>query len=144
MGAEVMFTAEGYRIRKNKLRGITQDMISNPDLVPVLAVLALFAEGKTVLKNIQHLQYKESDRIRALVEEITAIGGKIIYQDGHLIIEPLSQEPIPRIIRTYQDHRLIMAFMLLCMAYPHVRLDDISAVNKSCPYFTEELQRLQS
>ncbi|HPT71757.1 MAG TPA: 3-phosphoshikimate 1-carboxyvinyltransferase [Candidatus Cloacimonadota bacterium] len=143
MGANVQFTGLGYRIIRKVLKGITYDMSTNPDLVPTIACLALLAEGETRLLNVHHLKYKESDRIQALLEEISSIGGKIVYENGNLVIQQLEQAPPARILKTYQDHRLVMAFSLLQVVFPQLRLDDESAVSKSFPGFFIELNKLK-
>jgi 3-phosphoshikimate 1-carboxyvinyltransferase len=143
MGADVQYTSFGYRITRKSLRGISQDMSSNPDLVPTIAVLALLAEGETVLRNVEHLKFKESDRIQALLEEISAIGGKIVFENGNLKISPLESDPKSRILKTYGDHRLVMAFSILNLLFPQVKLDDEKAVSKSCHGYFEEINRLK-
>ncbi len=142
MGADVQYSKNGYLVKRKNLKGITQDMSSNPDLVPTIAILALLAEGETKLKNVQHLKYKESDRIQALLEVLTSIGANITFENGDLHIKPLETEPPARILKTYQDHRLVMAFSILKLIFPQLRLDDETSVSKSFPGFFTEIQRL--
>ena len=75
MGCSVTRNDGWAEVQGGRLRGTEIDMNAMPDLVPTLAVTAAFAAGKTVIKNIGHLRFKESDRIRALAERTE--------QDGH-------------------------------------------------------------
>ncbi len=69
------------------LHGIEMDMNAMPDLVPTLAVTAAFAEGKTVIQNIGHLRFKESDRLRALAGELKKMGVRVEEGKDWLAIE---------------------------------------------------------
>ena len=82
-----------------------------PDMVPTLAALALFAKGKTVIRNVAHLRHKESDRLQALREEWTRLGARIEELPDGLIIEgsvPLNGA----LCDPHNDHRLAMSLAL--------------------------------
>ena len=142
IGAEVMIDNNAITVRKRELRGIEVDMGDMPDQVPTLAVLALFASSPTGIKNIRHLRYKESDRISALVTELSRIGAELDYRDDILSIKPLQKEPQKNILHTYQDHRLVMAFSILTSIFPDLQLDSGEAVSKSFPGFFTQLEKV--
>ena len=142
IGADVMISENEISIKRNKLSGITADMKNMPDQVPTLAVLALLLDSETVIKNVKHLKYKESDRISAIVTEITKMGGNIKYDDGNLIIQPLSTKPINCEIETYNDHRIVMAFSMLQVVFPYLRLSSVIPMAKSYPGFISDLTEI--
>ncbi len=95
------------------LHGIEQSMQNMPDQVPSLAVLALFADSPTRITNINHLQFKESNRIQAIAEEFRKLGATVLLTDDSILIHPLPKKPLPIKFNTHNDHRLIMAFSLI-------------------------------
>jgi 3-phosphoshikimate 1-carboxyvinyltransferase len=114
-----------------------------PDQVPTLAVLALFANSPTTIFEISHLRYKESNRLQALADELRKLGAKILVTDESILIHPLQEPPSAITLKTHNDHRLIMAFSILKLVYPHIELDDTKAVEKSNPHFFNEIKKLQ-
>jgi 3-phosphoshikimate 1-carboxyvinyltransferase len=116
------------------LRGVSVDMGSMPDMVPTLAVIALFAEGKTTISNVSHLRHKESDRIADTANEIRRIGSRVEERDDGLVIyggEKLSGAEID----PHNDHRLAMSFAIAGLKVPGIIIKDENCVNKSFPTF---------
>ncbi len=142
MGAEVHKTSQGIMVTKKYLAGINVDMGSMPDQVPTLAVLALCASCPTVIRGIAHLRHKESDRIEALVTELSALGADISYTRGTLKIHPLAAVPAPTLLHVHNDHRLAMAFGVLAARYPQISIDNRECVQKSYPGFWREMNRI--
>ena len=143
MGAEIKISNDKICIKSKKLKGIEIDMKDMPDQVPTLAVLALLAESQTIIKNISHLRYKESDRINALIAEIRKIGGKIEYSDNNLVIYPLENPPRKVIINSHDDHRITMSFQILKEMFPYLEINGKKAVEKSFPDFFVKLNQLR-
>jgi 3-phosphoshikimate 1-carboxyvinyltransferase len=141
MGAQVTKTHHSITVTGGKpLRGIDADLNGSPDIVPTLAVLALFAEGTTRLRNIAHLRWKESDRLAALGAELTKVGARVAVLDDGLEITPgrlLKAEIDP-----HEDHRLAMAFSVAGLAGQEIVVRDPDCVAKSYPGYFEHLQRL--
>ena len=123
-----------------KLHGIEMDMNEMPDLVPTLAVIAAFAQGNTVIQNIGHLRFKESDRIHALAAELSKMGIRVKEGENGLEIE--GGKPHRAEIETYDDHRLAMSFAIAGLAVPGVKIKGKRCVDKSFPGFWETLQKL--
>ena len=74
MGCEIKREADGITVAGRHLRAAEIDMGDMPDMVPTLAVVAAFAEGTTVIKNVSHLKAKESDRLTSVVNELVKMG----------------------------------------------------------------------
>ena len=144
MGAKTLIGEDKISVSRGELIGITIDMINMPDQVPTLAVLALFADSKTTIINIEHLKYKESNRIDALVAELSKFGVKISYNDGMLTINPLSRIPGNEILNSYNDHRLVMAFHILKLIFPQLSVTNASSINKSYPNFLLDIKSIKS
>ena len=143
MGAKIQRKSNFISVRKGNLIGIEINMKDMPDQVPTLAVLSLFAESKTKIKNIHHLKYKESNRISGLVNELQKIGCNIKYEKEVLLIHPLKKKPPQKELNSYQDHRLFMAFYILKMKFPYLTISDEQAVKKSYPDFFRDLEALK-
>jgi 3-phosphoshikimate 1-carboxyvinyltransferase len=116
------------------------DMGNMPDMVPTLAVLAAFRQGRTAVTNVAHLRLKESDRIAALVNELNRIGVNAIERDDGLVIE--GGKPHGAEIETYNDHRIAMSFAIAGLAVPKMKIKDKLCVGKSFPGFWDELKKL--
>ena len=111
------------------------DCRNNPDLVPCIASLCVGLRQKTVLKNVQNLALKESNRIEALVQELGKIA-RLNHENNDLIIIP-KQENFPTKIyfSSHTDHRMVMSLSLLSTRIQDVIIDDTACVNKSYPEF---------
>lgn len=142
MGADIKFGDWPFSPAK-KLHGIERDMQDNPDLVPLLAVLALFADSPTTLKRISRLQYKESDRIKGILNAFEKIGAGYLYGNGSLQIFPYKKRPPKCVLDTQNDHRLVIAFTLLKLHFPQLELSETESVKKSCPEFFSILASLK-
>ncbi|GAH58218.1 unnamed protein product, partial [marine sediment metagenome] len=96
------------------LRGVKVNMRENPDLVPTIAVLAAVAEGTTEITGVAHLRYKETDRLRFMVEELKKMGARIEEKEDGLLIEGGKRKGLKAAkVHSHDDHRLAMA---LCIA----------------------------
>jgi 3-phosphoshikimate 1-carboxyvinyltransferase len=134
MGCSVFCEDNSVTVNGGQLRGINIDMGKMPDMVPTLAVIALFAEGKTVISNASHLKHKESDRIADTANELRAIGGRVDEKDDGLIIyggEKLHGEEID----PHDDHRLAMSFAMAGLKVPGIIIKNEGCVKKSFPEF---------
>ncbi|OGY74716.1 MAG: 3-phosphoshikimate 1-carboxyvinyltransferase [Candidatus Jacksonbacteria bacterium RIFOXYA2_FULL_43_12] len=128
------------------LRGGTFDLNDMPDMVPTLAVLAMFAAGRTRIKNIANLRLKETDRLRALATEIRKFGVAVKERPTGLEIVgcPDIKKPLSKIIvETYNDHRLAMAFAVAKLILPGIIIKNPKCVAKSFPDFWQEWKKMQ-
>jgi 3-phosphoshikimate 1-carboxyvinyltransferase len=116
------------------LAGIDVDMNELPDAVLALAVVALFADGPTHIRNVANLRIKETDRLHALETELRKLGARAVATADSLTIEPAPLHGAE--IDTYDDHRMAMAFALAGLRQPGVAIRDPSCVSKTWPgYF---------
>jgi 3-phosphoshikimate 1-carboxyvinyltransferase len=118
------------------------DLVDAPDLAPTLAVLALFAEGRCVLRGLAHLRHKESDRLELLARNLRALGRHATALDDRLVVE----SPPPCLggarIGTASDHRIAMAFAIAGLRVDGVAVEDPGCVAKSNPRFWTQLAEL--
>jgi 3-phosphoshikimate 1-carboxyvinyltransferase len=140
MGCEVRWTDEGVAVTgTDALKGIDVDMNTMPDVVPTLVVVSLFARGRTSIRNIAHLRYKESDRLHALATELSKLGAAITLRPDGLDIVPATLRGAQ--LGTYGDHRLVMSFALAGLRVPDVRVEGPESVKKSYPRFWAEFEK---
>ena len=115
-----------------------------PDAVPALAALAALSRGETVFSGVGHLRWKESDRLAALAELVSAVGGKAAVTDDALVVVGPAGEARGAATRiaTYRDHRIAMAAGLLALRLPGLLIEDPGCVAKSYPAFFRDLEAL--
>lgn len=112
------------------------------DELPVIAVMAAFAEGTTVIKDAQELKVKESDRIAAVTENLTAMGADVTPTGDGMAIRGGKALHGAR-IRTYGDHRVAMAFAVAGVnADGGTSFDEEGCVTVSYPRFFEDIEQL--
>ena len=120
------------------LHGITLDMNAISDTVMTLAAVAPFADGPTVIENVAHIRHKETDRLHAVATELERLGVGVEERPDGLTIYPTDQWK-PATIQTYDDHRMAMAFALVGLRVPGVRIADPGCVAKTFPDYFERL-----
>lgn len=123
------------------LRGITIDMADLSDLVPTLAVVAPFATTPTVIRGVGFIRSKESDRLGDLAAELRKCGIDAVELNDGLRIAPGFTGGAA--LDTHHDHRLAMAFALLGLKIPGVRVHDPDVVSKSWPDFWMMIESLR-
>ena len=121
------------------LSGIDVNMEDCSDLVPAVAVSMLFARSQSRITGVGFIRKKESDRLGDLAHELQKIGADIEVEEDGLLIRPL-QNPQPALLETHHDHRLAMAFSLLSLAVPGVKISDPGVVSKSWPSFFADME----
>ena len=120
------------------------DLADCPDLGPVLMVLGLFCDGETVITNASRLRVKESDRIEAMQQEITKIGG-IMRSDGGSVYIKKSLLHGADNLCGHNDHRIVMAMAIAALAAGiEVKISGADAVKKSYPDFWRDIQALNA
>jgi 3-phosphoshikimate 1-carboxyvinyltransferase len=123
------------------LAAVDVDMNSRPDSVQTLACVALFAKGRTRIRNVANLRIKETDRLAALAHELGRLGARVIEHADGLEIDP------PAAVRggevgTYGDHRMAMSFAVVGAAAPGIVIQDPGVVAKSYPGFWGDINAL--
>ena len=142
MGADVQGEANALRIRRGSwpLKAIDLDCNHIPDAAMTLAVMALFADGTTTLRNIASWRVKETDRIAAMAAECRKLGASVEEGADFIRITPPERWQ-PAGIHTYDDHRVAMCFSLAAFnpAGLPVRILDPRCVGKTFPDYFETL-----
>ncbi len=139
MGCAIKTEPDGITVSGgDRLRAVEIDMGDMPDMVPTLAVVAAFAEGTTVMKNVSHLKSKESDRLAAVVKELLRMGITARCDDDQLLVT--GGRPRGAEIETYGDHRIAMSFAVAGLAAPGTIIRNQRCVEKSFPNFWEVLR----
>ena len=141
MGCRVRRGADAIELAApaGALTGVSCDGDPMPDAVLALAVVALFANGPTEIRNLGTLRIKESDRLAALETEIRRLGGRAEAGPDWLRIEPAPLRGAA--IETYADHRMAMSFALAGLAVPGLAIRDPGCVAKTWPDFFAALER---
>ncbi len=124
------------------LRGIDVDMRAMPDAALTLAAVAARAQGSTRIRGIRHLRDKESDRVHVAATELARLGVGVEEREDALVIHAPA-ELRPARIRTYDDHRVAMAFGTLGLVVDGIEIEDPGCVAKSFPGFWDELDRFR-
>ncbi|WP_456434389.1 3-phosphoshikimate 1-carboxyvinyltransferase [Thermosulfuriphilus sp.] len=142
MGCRVSYSSNSVTVSSSgHLQGLELDMGRWPDLVPTLASVAAFANGRTVIRNVAHLRIKETDRLAAVATELRRLGGIVEELEDGLIIE--GKVPLKgATIETYDDHRIAMAFSLIGLKVAGVKIKDPGCVAKSFPQYWEVFESL--
>jgi len=125
----------------SRLRAINVDLNDMPDMVQTLAVLALFADGPTRIRNVANLRLKETDRLAALGTELSRLGAQVeLYEDGLVVIPPKQIEPA--YVQTYDDHRMAMSFSLACLTTDGMVVTGTECVRKTFPDFFDRFRAM--
>ena len=141
-GAKVEFTDNGVRVQKGDLKATDIDARQIPDLVPILAVCATFAEGTTHITGAERLRIKESDRLSAIANAINQLGGNVIEKPDGLVITGVKSLK-GGTVQGVNDHRIVMAMSVATlMATDTVTITDMESIKKSFPNYFEEYNRL--
>ncbi len=142
MGCEAEIGANYIEVRgPERLRGVEVDMNEISDTMITLGAIAPFASSPTTIKNVAHTRTQETDRIAAVAQELTRLGIRVEeYPDGMKITPgPVSSGTV----RTYDDHRMAMAFSLLGLVVPGIRIQNPSCVTKTLPDYFQRLEALR-
>jgi len=146
MGCRVDCRAGGITVVGRAERGIDVDMNAISDTVQTLAVVALFAEGPTTIRNVAHIRHKETDRIGDLARELRKLGAAVEeLPDGLRIVPPDDPSRLMGAeIETYNDHRMAMSLALAGLRIPGVTILNPSCTAKTYPNYFGDLGRLRA
>ena len=141
MGATVRLGTDWIEVTGGDLHGVDVDLNHIPDAAMTVAATALFAKGKTVIRNIYNLRVKETDRLKAMATELRKLGAEVVEGRDYLEITP-PVEVLGAAIDTYNDHRMAMSFSLAAMGPSGVTINDPGCVSKTFPDFFEKLSSI--
>jgi 3-phosphoshikimate 1-carboxyvinyltransferase len=124
------------------LRGVEVNLSDMSDMALTLAVIAPFASTPTVIRGIASTRQKETDRVAALCAELTRLGVPVTELPDGLVIQPCHTIQ-PATIRTYDDHRMAMAFALIGLRVPGITIENPDCVSKTFPDYFMILEQLR-
>lgn len=155
MGADISFAnsreisgepVADIRVRYSTLNGVSipaERAASMIDEYPILAIVAAFAEGETMMNGIEELRVKESDRLAAIEAGLTANGVATESGKDWLRVKGNGSVCGGGVVRTHLDHRIAMSFLIMGAASEKpVAIDDASMIATSFPEFIEMMNRL--
>jgi len=155
MGADLAFANErsaggepvaDLMVRASRLKGVEIPAERAPRMIdeyPILAVAASFAQGRTIMRGLAELRVKESDRLGAIVDGLSACGADVAVEGDTLIVDGKSGLRGGATIAARLDHRIAMSFLVLSMASAQpVRIDDGATIATSFPGFVDLMNGL--
>lgn len=143
MGCRIEEDNEGISVtgpEKGTLKGVDVDMNDFSDQSMTLAAIAPFATGVTTIRNIGHIRMQESDRIHAIVTELTRLGIQVEETESSIRITPGNVRPA--IIETYEDHRMAMSFALVGLMSDGIVIDNYECCKKTFENYFEVFSKL--
>ena len=134
------------RVRASKLHGVEVPPERAPSMIDeylVLAVAASFAEGTTIMRGLQELRVKESDRLEATAAMLRVNGVKVEVAGDDLIVEGRGHVPGGGFVTTHMDHRIAMSALVMGLASDKpVKVDDTAFIATSFPDFIPMMRSL--
>jgi 3-phosphoshikimate 1-carboxyvinyltransferase len=133
-------------VRASSLQGIDVPAERAPSMIdeyPILAIAAAFAEGRTIMRGLEELRVKESDRLAAIVAGLRANGVSVEETEDGMIVEGRGADGVAGggTVETHMDHRIAMSFLVMGLAAREtVTVDDVAMIATSFPEF-ESLMR---
>ena len=127
--------------RGGPLQAIDLDLNHIPDAAMTVAMLALFADGTSRIRNIYNWRVKETDRMTAMATELVKLGAQIETGDDYIVITP-PKTILPATIDTYGDHRMAMCFSLAALGDSPITINDPGCVAKTFPDYFSVLQQI--
>jgi 3-phosphoshikimate 1-carboxyvinyltransferase len=134
------------RVRASKLRGVEVPPERAPSMIDeylVLAVAAAFAEGTTIMRGLQELRVKESDRLEATAAMLRVNGVKVEISGDDMVVEGRGYVPGDGLVATHMDHRIAMSALVMGLAADKpVKVDDTAFIATSFPDFIPMMRSL--
>lgn len=134
MGAHVLRDDFGVSVHGgSSIKGIDVDLAEAGELTPTIAALAVHADSPSTLRGIGHLRGHETDRLRAISTELSALGASVTDTEDSLHIIPGELHPAK--LRTYADHRMATMAAIIGLRCPEVEIENIGTTSKTMPNF---------
>src|SRR5688572_13596103 len=142
MGAQVSMGDDWIEVSGKAIKPIDLDLNHIPDAAMTAAVLALFADGPSVIRNVASWRVKETDRLAAMATELRKLGAQVEEGADFLKIAPPASIREGVLVDTYDDHRMAMSFALAALGGVPVRINDPGCVAKTFPEFFAEFRKI--
>ncbi len=141
LGGDVKYEKAAYIAQRSTLFGNDFCVENIIDAAPVLSVLCAFANGKSVMSGVDRLKIKESDRLQAIIDMVSSLGGSAEYAQNKLTITPVHMHE-GATLNGFGDHRMVMSGVVAGGAAGNVTVTGAEAVNKSYPDFFKDYAML--
>ena len=125
----------------NYHQSVKLNLSETPDLAQTIAVTSFGLGLGCRLEGLETLKIKETDRLEALRVELSKLGAMVVVRDSVLLLGPSTQIKEYSVIKTYQDHRMAMAFAPLALK-TNIIIENAEVVSKSYPNFWEDLKQI--
>ena len=145
IGVQTHYTEAGVRLVKEGDRParLDEDLVEMPDLAQTFVVTCALLGIPFRFTGLQTLKIKETDRIAALKAELAKLG-YVLHDENDSILswdgERCEPQAVP-VIKTYEDHRMAMAFAPAALCYPHLLIAEPQVVSKSYPAYWDDLKK---
>lgn len=134
MGAKVTYLENSVIVKKDKLHGIDIDMNAMPDAAMTLVPMALYTDSPVTIRNIASWRVKETDRIQAMVNEMSKLGVCVSSGNDYISIDATQRNNITPSFDTYNDHRMAMCMSLVAFDR-EININDPECINKTFPTY---------
>lgn len=143
-GARLVVKESYIEVLPGKRKAMNLDIADTPDMLPILAVLAVFAEGESYFTGIERLRIKESDRIESVISMVECLGACACLKGKNLIISGRDRKKLPVYrVNSFNDHRIVMASSIAASLLDgQLIIEGAEAVNKSYPTFFDDFKVL--
>lgn len=143
-GARLVVKESYIEVLPGKRKAMNLDIADTPDMLPILAVLAVFAEGESYFTGIERLRIKESDRIESVISMVECLGACACLKGKNLIISGRDRKKLPVYrVNSFNDHRIVMASSIAASLLDgQLIIEGAEAVNKSYPTFFDDFKGL--
>ena len=138
MGAPVRRGEDWIEVGRGDLRGVDLDLNHIPDAAMTVATAALFARGRTTIRNVGNWRVKETDRLAAMAAELRKVGAQVEEGSDYLRITP-PERISSAAIDTYNDHRMAMSFSLAALGDAPITINNPDCVSKTFPDYFQQL-----
>ena len=134
MGAKVTYLENSVIVKKDKLHGIDIDMNAMPDAAMPLVPMALYTDSPITIRNIASWRVKETDRIQAMVNEMSKLGVCVSSGNDYISIDASQRNNITPSFDTYNDHRMAMCMSIVSFDR-EININDPECINKTFPTY---------
>lgn len=141
MGAKITWEKDYVECEHRSLQAVDLDLNAMPDAAMTIAIVALFAQGTSTIRNIFNWRVKETDRLSAMANELRKVGAMVVEGEDFIQITP-PKRFLKAEIETYQDHRMAMCFSLIALSGVSVTILDPNCTAKTFPDYFEVFTKI--